>query len=418
MQFADKADGLATEQHAGAAAGVHRWVLCGLEHRLQGCEQRLHVALHVEEVDLGVGAAPLQLVGRAVSQTCNAHGLLEALDCCVALDHGVVAQEHAAQLEHANAVGLAVDVELEHLQQRAEQRRAHHAQVAGDRVQQLDGVGVARQLVFPLFFNEAEVDGFLIAQSGQFTAHGEGAAAVFVAQLGRDRSQRLGGRQVFVADHARDFFDQVFFDVDVEAERRSGHGEHAIALLCRQTQTGQRVKALLLRERHADDLGRARHAQRDGLWLGHVGLLVVHDAAHGLGRAADFLDQLRDAFDVLNGTFGVHAALEAMAGIGREIEVARTASNGLGPPESGLDVDVLGVVGHGRGVAAHDAGERFDFAVVSDHADLDEVVERHGVAVEQLEGFALFRPAHVQRAVDLVEVKNVRRTAELEHHVV
>src|SRR5256885_8584799 len=33
--------------------------------------------------------------------------------------------------------------------------------------------------------------------------------------------------------------------------------------------------ALLLRERHADDLGRTRHAQRDGLGLGHVGLLVV-----------------------------------------------------------------------------------------------------------------------------------------------
>lgn len=81
--------------------------------------------------------------------------------------------------------------------------------------------------------------------------------------------------------------DQVFLDVDVEAEAGRRDGEHAIALLHRQAQAGQRIVALLLRERHADDLGRTRHAQRDGLGLGHVGLLVVDGAADGLGRAAD-----------------------------------------------------------------------------------------------------------------------------------
>jgi hypothetical protein len=43
------------------------------------------------------------------------------------------------------------------------------------------------------------------------------------------------------------------------------------------------VGALRLRERHADDLGRARHAQRDGLGRRHLGLLVVDGAALRFG---------------------------------------------------------------------------------------------------------------------------------------
>ena len=84
----------------------------------------------------------------------------------------------------------------------------------------------------------------------------------------------------------------------------------------------------------------------------------------------------------------VDTALKAVAGIGGEVEAARTTRNGLGPPEGGFDVDVLRVVRHGGGIAAHDAGQRLDLHVVGNHADLG--VHRDGVAVEQLE---LSRPA-------------------------
>src|SRR5256885_13291038 len=75
---------------------------------------------------------------------------------------------------------------------------------------------------------------------------------------------------------------------------------------------------------------------------------------------------------------------------------ARTAGNRLGPPECGLDVDVTRVVGHGRGVAAHDAGQRLDFALIGDHAHL--AIHGDGVAVEQLELLAFLAPAHLQAA--------------------
>jgi hypothetical protein len=144
--------------------------------------------------------------------------------------------------------------------------------MAGDGVEQLDGVVVAGQLLLPLFFDKAEVDGFLVAQARQLVAHGIGAALVLGAQLGRDRGQRLGGRQVFVADHAGHFLDQIFFQIDVEAEGRRSHRNHAFRSHGgRQAQAVQGIQALLLRHGHADDLGRTRHAQLHGLEAGILG---------------------------------------------------------------------------------------------------------------------------------------------------
>ena len=54
--------------------------------------------------------------------------------------------------------------------------------------------------------------------------------------------------------------------------------------------------------------------------------------------------------------------------------------------------------------------------VIGDHAHF--CVHRNGGAVEQFELFAWFAPAHLQATVDLVQIKNVRRPAELEHHIV
>ena len=146
--------------------------------------------------------------------------------------------------------------------------------------------------------------------------------------------------------------------------------------------------------------------------------MVVHGAHLRLGRAADLQHQLGNALDVLGGEFRVHTALEAVARIGREVEVARTASNGLGEPESSFDVDVLGVVRHGGVVTTHDARQRFHRAVIRNHTHLGGAIQLHGVAVQELQGFTLFAPAHGQPAVDLVQIKNVAGPAQLKHHVV
>ena len=105
-----------------------------------------------------------------------------------------------------------------------------------------------------------------------------------------------------------------------------------------------------------------------------------------------------------------------MPGLGGEIEAPRAPRHGFGPPERGLDVHMARVVGHGGGVAAHDAGQRLHLAGIGDHAD--RRVDVDGVAVEQLQRLAWAAPAHFQVVVDLVQVEDVRRPAVLEHHVV
>ena len=144
--------------------------------------------------------------------------------------------------------------------------------------------------------------------------------------------------------------------------------------------------------------------------------MVIHGTAGGVGRAADVDDQLGDALDVLHREARVHATLEAVTGIRRKVEAARAARHRLGPPKSGLDVDVPGVIRHSRGVTAHDACQRFDLAVIRDHTHL--IVHGDGIAIEQLELLARLAPAHVQAPMDLVQIKNVRRAAQFEHHVV
>ncbi len=63
---------------------------------------------------------------------------------------------------------------------------------------------------------------------------------------------------------------------------------------------------------------------------------------------------------IVDGACRVDAALEAVTGIGREIEASRATGDRFGPPEGRLDIDVARGVGYGGRITAHDAGQRFD----------------------------------------------------------
>ena len=91
MQLADEADRDAVEQHAGAAAQVHRRVLGSFELGHARRQQRLDIAFDVEEVDRARRGAPLLLLGIAPGQRGNPHRLVEAGDRGLAVDHtGVI----------------------------------------------------------------------------------------------------------------------------------------------------------------------------------------------------------------------------------------------------------------------------------------------------------------------------------------
>ena len=76
---------------------------------------------------------------------------------------------------------------------------------------------------------------------------------------------------------------------------------------------------------------------------------------------------------------------------------------------SGLEEDVLRLRAAAGRLAADDAGDPFRTGIVGDHRHL--AVERVGLAVERLNRLAVARETRVDRALHLVSVEDVERTA-------
>ena len=293
--------------------------------------------------------------------------------------HAVVALVDGAHFEDAHAVRLAVQVIAHVGDQAANQRGTHHAHLAGDRVLQFDRIGVAREIALPCRIDKAHVNHFLEAQVGQHMTYRKQGAGIFRRDLHHVRGHGRQGRDVFKAVHARHFLDQVFLDLDVETVAGRGHGKHAVGQGERQGQAREDVGDQRIGQRHADDFLCARRAHGHGLALRQVHHVVVDGADGGGRRAADFHDQGRDALDVLDGGGEIDAALEAVRRIGREIQTAGAALDRVRPPECRFQVDAVRIVRHRAGVAAHDAGQRFDFLLVGN--DADPLVDGNGVAI-------------------------------------
>ena len=170
--------------------------------------------------------------------------------------------------------------------------------------------------MLPALFDKAEIDGFLVTQRGQGTAHGKRAAFGFKADARGNRRQWRRGGQLLIAHHAHDFFDQVFLDLQVKAVAGRQHGQRAWAFGHGQTKALERISALGLRQRHTDHFDGACYAQGDGHDGRQADLDVVNGAALGGRCTANIQDQLRDALNVLHSLARVHATLKAVAGIG------------------------------------------------------------------------------------------------------
>ena len=129
----------------------------------------------------------------------------------VSLD-AAVAVENAAPLKHAHQGRFAVDVAFEYFEQRRQQRGTHDIHLRRNRVEQTHGLAIAAECAFGLFVDKAEVDGFLITQSGHLAAQGKAACVRLAGDAGARGRKWCAQWQVLVADHAHDFFDQVGFD--------------------------------------------------------------------------------------------------------------------------------------------------------------------------------------------------------------
>src|SRR5690606_8100180 len=132
--------------------------------------------------------------------------------------------------------------------------------------------------------------------------------------------------------------------------------------------------------------------------------------------AADIDDQTGDVFEMLRNGGEIHAALKAVAGLGAELVATRAPHDGFWPPERRLDVDVSGIQGNRRSLAAHDARQTFDLIARADDAHIG--VELDGLAIEQLKLLAMPGPAYGQAAIDPLQIEDVRWATEFQHDVV
>ena len=141
--------------------------------------------------------------------------------------------------------------------------------------------------------------------------------------------------------------------------------------------------------------------------LGRFGLAGDGDLRR---RAAAELDHhLRGELQARQHEIRIDAALEAVARVGVDAELAPGLRDVERLPQRRLDQHVGGGLVAARRLAAHDAGQRFRAVVVGDHAH--GVVERVGLAVEREQLLAVLRAAHDEVALDLLGVEHVQRPA-------
>ena len=139
------------------------------------------------------------------------------------------------------------------------------------------------------------------------------------------------------------------------------------------------------------------------------------DDARGLA-AADVEHHARRELQAGHAELRIDAALETIARVGDDAELAAGLGDVDRVPQRALDQHVAGRGVAARMLAAHDAGDRFDAIVVGD--DDHAVVERVSLAVERQHALAGASAAHAERAFDLGEIEDVQRPAAIEGEII
>ena len=162
--------------------------------------------------------------------------------------------------------------------------------------------------------------------------------------------------------------------------------------------------AHLLADRNIGAAERA-HAvwpQRDP--AGRIGPGAGSNRPAGLA-AAEFEDQARRNLGAPIGRFGIDTSLEAVAGVG--IDLQRPAGRGdrQRVEQRDLEEDLGRLRQAARRQPAHHAGQRLGGIAVANHRHCR--CEFVVVADQRVERFAVARPAHRQRGADLAGVEHV-----------
>ena len=326
-----------------------------------------------------------------------------------------IRHEAQATLKDAHAALLTVLVVDHGTQQAGPQRQTHRRHFAGDRAWQDQRLfpGVDQLLDFRV--NKAVGDHFLIAFVVQQRFYALQRQVGFT--MGTHDQTRLYWRirNVVVAINASHFFDQIFFDLHVETPARGDCLPFTLTYRHFAAEALQNVGDLRVIDMVANQAIQFATTQGNGgaFWQG---LFVCHVDHRAGFTAAEVDQQTRGTLQRFILQRRIDAALIAMRGIGVQAMTARAAGNGQRAEERAFQQHVLGFVVNAGVFPAEDPAHRQRFVMVSNNQGV--TVELRFRAIEQHQGFTLFRHAHHDPAFDTVAVKGVHRLAQLKQDIV
>ena len=137
--------------------------------------------------------------------------------------NGFLQAEHTPHFEQTQARLLARAVVGQGFHQTRQQGSAHHRQLGAQGIGQCHGVLVKLPFLQQVGIDECVVDGFLHVHGQHLRAHRRFIQRQFGLRHQRHFAAWRAHRNMFIADDAGDFLDQVLFDGDIEAAARRHH---------------------------------------------------------------------------------------------------------------------------------------------------------------------------------------------------
>ena len=202
--------------------------------------------------------------------------------------------------------------------------------------------------------------------------------------------QRRRGHAVDAED-AHDFLDEIGLAFDIRPPGRHPDRQRRRGARDGEAERRQHVTDLVVGR---IDAGEPLHFGRPGRRSTSRGSGTVPATTTSLGTPPQrSSDQPRRKLEAGQHEGRIDAALEAVARIGIDAELAAGLGDGERLPQRRFDQHVDGLIRAAGSLAAHDAGERLDAVVVGD--DAHRRIERIGLAVERQQ--ALAGPARAAR---------------------
>ena len=222
-------------------------------------------------------------------------------------------------------------------------------------------------------------------------------------------------RDIVVAVHAGHFFHQIFFDLHVETPGWRNGFPLILTFSHFAAQTRQNVGHLRIGNVVTNQTIQLAAAQSNGRTL-RQRRLVGHIDNRTRFAAADVDQQASRTLHRFVLQRRIHPTLIAVRSVSVQTVTACAAGDGERAEERAFQQDVLRFVVDARVLAAEDPAHRQRFVVIGNYQSVG--VQFRFAAVQQNQGFALFRHAHNNTPFDTIFIEGVHWLAQLQQNIV